>query len=40
MDRSEEAVESVNPKEQELSAYEPSESNVPNESTEELLRVS
>ena len=31
--------ESVNPREQELSASEPSESNVPNESTEALLRI-
>ena len=37
MDRPEEAVESVNPSEQELSAFEPSESNVPNEPTEALL---
>ena len=40
MDRLEEAVESVNQREQELSASEPSESNVPNESTEALLRIS
>ena len=40
MDRPEEAVESVNPREQELSAFEPSESNVPNEPTEALLRIS
>ena len=40
MDRPEEAVESVNPREQELSASEPSESNVPNEPTEGLLRIS
>ena len=40
MDRSEEVVESVNPREQELSASEPSESNVPNESMEALLRIS
>ena len=40
MDRPEEAVESVNPREQELSASEPSESNVPNEPTEALLRTS
>ena len=39
MDRYEEAVESVNPREQELSAFEPSESNVPNEPTETLLRI-
>ena len=36
----EEAVESVNPREQGLSAFEPSESNVPNEPTEALLRIS
>ena len=36
----EEAVESVNTREQELSASEPSESNVPNEPTEALLRIS
>ena len=36
----EEAVESVNPWEQELLASESSESNVPNESTEALLRIS
>ena len=40
MDRPEEAAESVNPREQELSASEPSESNVPNEPTEALLRIS
>ena len=40
MDRSEEVVESVNPREQELSASEPSECNVPNEPIEALLRVS
>ena len=40
MDRSEEAAESVNLREQELSASEPSESNVPNEPTETLLRIS
>ena len=40
MDRPEEAVESANPREQELSASEPSESNVPNEPTEALLRIS
>ena len=39
MDRPEEAVESVNPREQELSTFEPLESNVPNESTEALLRI-
>ena len=40
MDRPEEAAESVNPREQELSASEPSESNVLNEPTEALLRIS
>ena len=40
MDRPEEAAESVNPMEQGLSASEPSESNVPNEPTEALLRIS
>ena len=40
MDRSEEAVESVNPREQGLLASEPSENNVPNEPTEALLRIS
>ena len=40
MDRSEKATESVNPREQELSASEPSESNVPNEPIEALLRIS
>ena len=40
MDRPEEAAESVNPREQGLSASEPSESNVPNEPTEALLRIS
>ena len=40
MDRSEEAVESVNPREQGLSPSEPSESNVPDEPTEALLRIS
>ena len=40
MDRPEEAAESVNPREQGLSASEPSESNVPNEPTETLLRIS
>ena len=40
MDRPEEAAESVNPREQELSASEPSESNVPNEPTKALLRIS
>ena len=36
----EEATESVNSKEQELSASEPLDSNVPNEPTEALLRIS
>ena len=40
MDRPEEVAESVNPREQGLSASEPSESNVPNEPTEALLRIS
>ena len=40
MDRPEEAVESVNPREQELSASEYSGSNAPNESMEALLRIS
>ena len=40
MDSPEEAVESVNIREQELLAYEPSKSNVPNEPTEALLRIS
>ena len=40
MDRPKEAVESVNPREQELSAFEPSGSNAPNESTEALLKIS
>ena len=40
MDRPEEAAESVNPREQELSTSEPSESNVPNEPMEALLRIS
>ena len=40
MDRPEETAESVNPREQELSASETSESNVPNEPTEALLRKS
>ena len=40
MDCSEEAAESVNQREQGLSASEPSESNVPNEPTEALLRIS
>ena len=40
MDRPEEAAESVNPREQEVSTSKPSESNVPNEPTEALLRIS
>ena len=40
MDRPEEVGESVNPREQELSVSEPSDSNVPNEPTEALLRIS
>ena len=40
MDCPEEADESVNPRESGLSASEPSESNVPNEPTESLLRIS
>ena len=40
MDRPEEAAESVNPREHGLSASEHSESNVPNEPTEALLRIS
>ena len=40
MDCPKEAVESVNPREQELSAFEPSESNGPNEPMEALLRIS
>ena len=40
MDRPEEASESVNPREQRLSASNPLESNVPNEPTEALLRIS
>ena len=39
MDRPEEATESVNLREQLLSASKPSESNVPNESTEALMRI-
>ena len=35
-----ETVENVNPREQELSVFEPSESNVPNEPTKALLRIS
>ena len=40
MDRLEEAVESVNPRKQELLASKPSKSNVPNEPIEALLRIS
>ena len=40
MDRPEEANESVNPREQGLSAFQPSESNVPNEPNKVLLRIS
>ena len=40
MDRPEEADESVNPREQGLSASQPSESNVPNEPNKALLRIS
>ena len=40
MDHPKEAAESVNPMEQGLTASEPSESNVPNETTESLLRIS
>ena len=40
MDHPEEVVESVNPREQGLSASELSKSNVPNEPTEALLRIS
>ena len=40
MDYLQEVIESVNPREQELSASEPSKSNVPNEPTEALLRIS
>ena len=40
MDHLEEAAESVNPREQKLSASEPSESKVPNEPMEALLRIS
>ena len=39
-DPAEEVAKSVNPREQELSAFEPSESNVHNEPTEALLRIS
>ena len=40
MDSPEEASESVNPREQRLSASKPSKSNVPNEPTKALLRIS
>ena len=40
MDRPEEVTERVNPREQELSASEPLESNVPNEAIKSLLRIS
>ena len=40
MDRPKEAAESVNPREQELLASEPSESNVHNDPTEALMRIS
>ena len=40
MDRPEETIEGVNPREQELSACKPLESNVPNEPTEAFLRIS
>ena len=40
MDRPKEAAESVIPREQGLSASEPSKSNGPNEPTEALLRIS
>ena len=40
MDRPEEVFESVNPREQELLASEPSRSNVPNEPMEALLKIS
>ena len=40
MDRPEEAAESVNPRQQELSASKSLESNVPNEPMEALLRIS
>ena len=39
MDHPEEAAESVNSREQGLSAFEPSKSNVPNEPTKTLLRI-
>ena len=40
MDRLKEAAESVNPREQELSASKPLESNVPTDPTEALMRIS
>ena len=40
MDHPEEVAESVNPREQGLSASKPSESNVPNEPMEALVRIS
>ena len=40
MDLPKEAAKSVNPREQELSSSEPSKSDVPNEPTEALLRMS
>ena len=40
MDRLKEADESVNPREQGLSAFQPSESNVPNEPDKAFLRIS
>ena len=40
MDRLEEADESVNPREQGLSASQPSKSNIPNEPNKALLRIS
>ena len=40
MDHPEEASESVNPREQRLSVSKPSKSNVPNEPTKALLRIS
>ena len=35
----EEAIESVNPREQKLSVSKPSENNVPNEPTKALLKI-
>ena len=40
MDRPKEADESVNPREQGLSDFQPSESNVPNEPNKALLSIS